>query len=286
MTSSVLLRAFPFAYISHISNSLNMQRRSFVKSVLVSSAVATSVPAKVFANAAAKNDSEYYELRTYILKDFAQQKMVEDYLSGAAIPALNRAGVKHVGVFTEMTPAGQTKIFAIIQYDSSAHFNVISEILNKDTDYKARASAYLNATAKEPAYERIESSFLKSFTAALKLSVPENKERIFELRQYQSASEATGKKKIEMFTHQGEIDIFKRLGFKPVFWGETVIGTLMPNLTYMVCFDNMAAKQEHWKSFGGDPQWKKISSVAEYADALLVSKITSTMLIPTVYSQM
>jgi hypothetical protein len=92
------------------------------------------------------------------------------------------------------------------------------------------------------------------------LEVPPKSARIFELRQYQSASEAAGKKKIEMFNDQGEIDIFKRLGFKPVFWGETIIGPLRPNLTYMVTFDDLAAKDAHWKAFVDDAQWKKISS--------------------------
>jgi hypothetical protein len=46
----------------------------------------------------------------------------------------------------------------------------------------------------------------------------------------------------------------------------------------------LTQKDAHWKAFGSDPQWKKISAMPEYADALLVSKITSTMLIPTVYS--
>jgi len=53
----------------------------------------------------------------------------------------------------------------------------------------------------------------------------------------------------------------------------------------MVTFDDLAAKDAHWKAFGSDPQWKKISTVPEYADALLVNKITSTMLMPTAYSQ-
>jgi hypothetical protein len=117
------------------------------------------------------------------------------------------------------------------------------------------------------------------------LEAPENKPRIFELRQYQSATEAAGKKKIEMFNDEGEIDVFKRLGFKPVFWGETVIGPQRPNLTYMITFDDLEAKSAHWKAFGSDPEWKKISAMPEYADALLVSKITSTMLVPTTYSQ-
>jgi hypothetical protein len=115
--------------------------------------------------------------------------------------------------------------------------------------------------------------------------LPKRRNAIFELRQYQSASEAAGKKKIEMFNDQGEIDIFKRLGFAPVFWGETVIGPQRPNLTYMVTFDDLPAKDAHWKAFGSDAQWKKVSAVPEYADALLVNKITSTLLVPTAYSQ-
>jgi hypothetical protein len=264
-----------------------MKRRSFVKSSLIGGAAATIIP--VVSNAMATDTkaatSEYYELKVYILKNETQQKLVEDYLKNAAIPALNRAGVKHIGVFTEMNPSGQSKIYVITQYNSLVHFNTIIETIGKDAELITKGAAYLNAPATEPAYERIESSLLKSFMHALKLAVPEKKARIFELRQYQSASEAAGKKKIEMFTDQGEIDIFKRLGFKPVFWGETVIGPLRPNLTYMVSFDDLDAKNAHWKAFGGDPQWKKISSVPEYADALLVSKITSTLLVPTAYSQ-
>jgi hypothetical protein len=230
-------------------------------------------------------EAEYYELRVYTLKNETQQKLVEDYLRDAAIPALNRAGVKHVGAFTELKPETQTKLFVLAQYNSLAHYGKIDYELSKDAELQAKGTAYLNAPAIAPAYERIESSLLKAFVHMPHLEAPAKKDRIFELRQYQSASEAAGKKKIEMFNDQGEIDIFKRLGFNPVFWGETVIGPLRPNLTYMITFDDLAAKNAHWKAFGSDTQWKKISSVPEYADALLVSKITSTLLVPTAYSQ-
>ncbi|TSD66494.1 NIPSNAP family containing protein [Inquilinus sp. KBS0705] len=263
-----------------------MKRRSFVKSSLVGGAAAAILPAvSNAANINANMDQEYYELRAYSLKSETQQALVEDYLKNAAIPALNRLGVKHVGVFTELQPAGQTKIFVLTPYNSLDHFNSVNDKLVKDAAYISKGAAYLNAPATAPAYERIESSLLKAFTHAPKLIAPEQKTRIFELRQYQSASEAAGKKKIEMFNDQGEIDIFKRLGFNPVFWGETIIGPLRPNLTYMVTFDDLDAKATHWKAFGGDPQWKKISAVPEYADALLVNKITSTMLQPASYSQ-
>lgn len=229
--------------------------------------------------------TQYYELRVYNLKDEAQQKLVEDFLQNAAIPALNKYGVKHVGVFTELKPAGQTRVFMLAAYDGLLNFDRINEFVDNDAAFRSKGAPYLNAPATSPAYERIESSLLKAFTHFPKLTAPEKKPRIFELRQYQSASETAGKKKIEMFDDQGEIDIFKRLGFNPVFWGETIIGAQRPNLTYMVTFDDLDDKASHWKEFGSDTQWQEISAVPDRADALLVSKITSTLLVPTTYSQ-
>ena len=118
-----------------------------------------------------------------------------------------------------------------------------------------------------------------------KMEVPEHKQRIFELRRYEHATEAAGKKKLEMFNDAGEIDIFKRLGFKPVFFGETLIGDHRPNLIYMITFDDIAAHDANWKAFGTDSQWKEISAVPDYADAKLVSHITSTFLVPADCSQ-
>ena len=118
-----------------------------------------------------------------------------------------------------------------------------------------------------------------------KMQVPEQKPRIFELRRYEHATEGAGKKKLEMFNDAGEVDIFKRLGFNPVFFGETLIGPLRPNLIYMITFDDMAAHDARWKAFGSDPDWKKISTLPDYADAKLVSRITSTLLVPAAFSR-
>ena len=263
-----------------------MKRSTFVAGSLMTGLVATILPGlSTAAPSKDKSPGQYFELREYLLKDAAQQGITENYLQHAAIPALNRAGVQHVGVFTEMKPEGQTKLFILLTYTSLEQFAGLNSKLERDREYLQAAAAYLNAPVTAPAYERISSSLMKAFTHMPRLSVPAANTRIFELRQYQSASESAGKKKIEMFNDQGEIDIFSRLGFKPVFFGETLIGELRPNLTYMITFDDLAAHDAHWKSFGADSEWKKISSVPEYADALLVSKITSTLLVPATYSQ-
>jgi hypothetical protein len=53
----------------------------------------------------------------------------------------------------------------------------------------------------------------------------------------------------------------------------------------MLTFDDMQEHDRNWKTFGSDPQWKKISSMPEYADARIVSNIHRTFLVPTAFSQ-
>ena len=92
-----------------------MKRRFFVKSTGIAATTAALSPG--FANAANLNikpaGNEFYEIRVYDLNNEKQQKLVEDYLENAAITAMNRYGIKHVGVFTELQPIGQTKILCL-----------------------------------------------------------------------------------------------------------------------------------------------------------------------------
>ncbi len=32
----------------------------------------------------------------------------------------------------------------------------------------------------------------------------------------------------------------------------------MPNLTYMLAFDDLAAREKCWSEFSADPQWQKL----------------------------
>lgn len=268
-----------------------MKRRIFVKASMITASLAAGGLAPIVSKASKKENmekktgNEFYELRVYTLKDGNQQKLVEDYFQNAAIPALNKLGSKNIGVFTEQQPQGQTKIYVIIPYNSVEDFINVADKLSSDVNYQQAGAAYLNAPATEPAYERIQSSFMKAFAGMPKLQAPPQKPRIFELRRYESASEAAGKLKIKMFNDVGEMAIFKRVGLTPVFFGETLIGEMRPNLTYMLTFDDMAEHDKNWKAFGEDPEWNRIKAIPEYADAKIVSNITHTFLVPASYSQ-
>lgn len=266
-----------------------MKRRTFVKASLVTSSMTGLMQpfgqAVVAPNPQQNANPEYYELRTYTLKNRNQQKLLDSYFQQAAIPALNRLGSKNIGVFTEYLPQGFTKLVVVIPFNSLDDYFNAPDKLAKDAAYQQAGAEYINAQATSAAYERIESSLLKAFARMPQLELPEKKPRLLELRRYESHSETAGKKKIEMFNEGGEIAIFKRVGLTPVFFGETLIGPMRPNLTYMLTFDNMEEHDQNWRKFGGDPEWKKISSMPEYSDAKIVSNITRTFLVPAAYSQ-
>ena len=232
------------------------------------------------------NQQQWYELRTWHFSNDSQQRLTETYLEQAFLPALNRAGLHPIGVFSETQTQGTARFFVLIPYPDLAAFAGLAQRLTADTAYTAAGEPYLNAPATSPAYERIESFLLHAFKHMPGIDAPEKKPRLLELRCYESPSESAGQKKIAMFNDAGEIDIFKRIGARPVFFGETIIGERRPNLIYMLCFDDMNDHDARWKAFGNDPDWQRLKGMDEYSDARLITRITRTFLTPTPYSQL
>jgi hypothetical protein len=83
----------------------------------------------------------------------------------------------------------------------------------------------------------------------------------------------------------GEIGIFDRAGFQPVFFGETLAGPQIPNLTYMVTYPSVDERGKYWQKFLADPEKTRLFAIPEYADKLIVSKIRSVNLKPLPGSQ-
>jgi hypothetical protein len=88
-----------------------------------------------------------------------------------------------------------------------------------------------------------------------------------------------------VFGELGELAIFRRTGLRPVFFGNNLIGDRLPSFTYMLTFDDMAAREKNWAAFIDDPEWKTLRAKPGYTDAEIVSNITPIVLRPTAYSQ-
>ena len=258
-----------------------MRRREFLTAA--SLAPIAGVSSLAAASQGGGGEREYLEFRQYRLHVGSKKNLVGNFLRDVGIPAMNRVGIGPVGVFSAVYGPSSPTLYVLLVHKSIASVVNSASLLMADDEYRKAGAEFVNAPLSEPAYVRMESSLMVAFKDMPKLEVPEKKDRIFELRTYESHSIKAAKKKIEMFNEGGEIAIFRRTGLQPVFFGETLIGPRMPNLTYMLVFDDLPDRDAKWKVFGGDPAWKKLRSDPAYKDT--VSNITDFILRPAPYSQ-
>ncbi len=263
-----------------------MKRRTFLSSTIAGASLA-SLPVINSTADDTKGNRQVFDLKTIRLK-LDKHKLFDEYAEKALIPSLNRLGAKAVGVYVETQPP-QTQpkpltYYVLVPYDNVEQWATISAKLSADAEYQKAAASYLAAQAADPIYDRIESSLLRAFETMPKVEKPSGKPQVYNLRIYESHNEAAGQKKIEMF-NQGEIAIFRRVGLTPVFFGETIAGLRMPNLTYLLAFNDDKARTDAWNKFRGDPEWLKLKAIPEYEDKKIVSRITNTLLTPAAYSQ-
>jgi NIPSNAP len=259
-----------------------MQRRKFLTSTLAASAL-SQLKAQPQGSA-----REYYELRRYHLQSGPQQKLTNDYVANALIPGLNRLGMQPIGAFNlELGP--ETPVLYVLIPSTSLETLAQSEFrLEQDGEYMKTGEPFLNAPANQPAYVRVESSLLIAFEGHPKLTLPpvsaQHGARVFQLRTYESPSQRDHRRKVEMF-HSGEFDIFQRAGFWQVFYGDMLIGSRLPNLTYMLSFPDLSEMNAKWKAFGSDPEWQKLIHSTRFNYEAIVSNITNLILNPASYSQ-
>jgi hypothetical protein len=263
-----------------------MKRRAFLKTSSLAGAAVLSGGAAA-AVAAAPVGREFYELRVYEMPTGNRKTVLNDYLAKAAIPAWGRLGIGPVGVFNVVSGANALLLYALVPYPDLEAFVSAPAKMAADAEYHKAAADYLGASIDNPAYTRYESWLLRAFPNVPKLRLPaetaEKKPRIFELRTYESHSEAAALKKIEMFNEGGEITLFDRVGLRSVFFGQTLAGHRQPNLVYMTVHADMAAREKVWDVFRNDDGWKKLSGDPAFANT--VSATTIVFLRPAAYSQ-
>lgn len=256
-----------------------MDRREFL-----TVAGATGAAVGLGAGAAAADAArEYYELRQYSFDSKEQADAFHGPAGEIAIPAFNRAGISPVGVFVPVE--GFSPVYLLLRHATLESFATLKSKLLADQTFMQQGASFLNAEYTAPTYARIQSSLMVAFASMPKLETPaKGADRVFQLRIYESPTLLAAQSKIKMFD-EAEIDIFRRCGVSPVFFGETIAGAAMPNLTYMVGFDNTDVQAEAWNTFRTHPDWKELSSRPEYAKKNLVSNITNVVLKPAAYSQ-
>jgi hypothetical protein len=276
-----------------------MKRREFITASVAAATLAglrsAEAQGQALTNNGLRSIQEYYELRAYHLKSATDRALLDSYLGKALIPALNRLGLKPVGVFVQQDRTGApgatevadaSSVLVLIPYPTIELFARAGVRLNADPDYQRAGAEYLQAAKANPAFERIDSWLMLAFAGMPKLGMPpycrEQKPRMFELRTYESYSEVKALKKVDMF-NAGEIQVMRDVGLGPIFYGQALIGSNLPHLAYMLSAEDTEAHKRHWDAFRGHPTWAKLKNDPQYADT--VSKIANRFLVPTPYSQ-
>ena len=231
---------------------------------------------------------QFYHLLIYHVKDNTQEKSTDKFLAEAWLPALHRAGLKQVGVFKTLNidTAADKKIYVLTAYQSLAQFHKISKLLGADQELNVKGAAYADAKYDAPPFIRKEVILMEAFAGMPIWKAPvfttPRSERIYELRSYESATEKLYQNKVHMFNEGNEMKIFERIGAQPVFYGEVLAGSRMPNLMYMTTYSDKKSRDEHWKIFGNDPEWKRLSALPEYQHNMQKAEVI--FLTPTEYS--
>jgi Kef-type K+ transport system membrane component KefB len=264
-----------------------MKRREFIASSIAAAAGASALASDSLAQTPSKPMPQFYELRQYHLRTTMRQDF-SDYLKDVSVPALNRAGISPVGVFTVTFGPESPTFWLLLPHKDIASVASLDGKLQTDQEYKTKGAEHHSRPATNPGYVRIDSQLMVAFDGMPTLEAPAGANatpsRVFELRTYESHSKAAHRKKMEMF-NTGEIGIFRRTGLAPVFFGSNIVAQRMPSLTYMLVFADMAAREKNWGQFVGDPEWKTLSTTPGFTDPEILTNITSYILRPTAFSQ-
>jgi hypothetical protein len=263
-----------------------MERREFLATSLAASVAAIAPNAA--GQGPAPHQREYYLLRRYSLQSGPQTKLTEDYFRGALIPALTRMGLGPIGAFKVDVGPVTPEFYLLIPGAQVETVATLDLRLAKDAEFLKAAEPFWSAPATSPAFGRAENSLLAAFEGWPKVTPPAaaatKSKRMYQLRIYESPSDRDHVRKVEMF-HSGEFEIFLKAGFHPVFFGDTVVGPRMPNLTYMLSFADLAELEAKWNVFRNAPEWKKLQADPRFSYEAIVSNITNLYLSPLDSSQ-
>jgi hypothetical protein len=231
-----------------------MQRRQFLESV----AGANLAAALSQAADAPEKRTRFYLLQQFHLKNGTQKSRLDEYLSSGLLPVLGKLHTGPVLCLEGVVAPHLPQMIFLAGYRTLEEMREVQAALTKDEGHQ-KALATWEHGAEQP-YEDFSTSLLGAtdYSPEITPLKPQPKTpRIFELRVYHSPTRHQLAALHERFAGP-EIQIFQRSGVHPVLYTSTIFGANMPNLTYLIPFADLAAREKAWAAFGADPEWVKV----------------------------
>ncbi len=225
-------------------------------------------------SAEGEGKTRFYVVEQYLLEQGSQPARIHDFFSKALLPAMNRV---HKGpkIFLDAVIAPHMPMVTVITgVESAEQIWTISKALFGD---KAFSKAFDEWEAGEPPYVSVNCSLLEAtrFSPEIAISEKPGAPRIFEWRTYHSPTARQLKALQERFAGP-EIQIFHRSGIHPVLYTTTLFGENRPNLTYLIPFESLGAREKAWAAFSADPEWVRVrkESVDQYGQVSAVQNMS------------
>jgi hypothetical protein len=220
-----------------------------------------------FAAATKRSDaaSESHRNNVYLLESFrlqqgTQRGRLDEFFTGALLPALEKMKTLPPLVMEAVIGPHTPEILSVLGFSGLAELGEMRAQLAADAAV-AKALAKMES-GPEPPYDSQQITLLEAapFSPASLPDAPPDKpnaRRYFELRVYHNSSRTILRALHQRFAGP-ETRIFARSGIHPVLYGSTVIGADVPNLTYLIPFDSLGAREKAWDTFNADPEWLKV----------------------------
>ena len=236
-----------------------MNRRQF------SGALAGLAAARPLFPAAEDRHAGFYLLETFQLRQGAQVAGMHDWLGHSWLPSLSK------------THAGPKLALEAVIAPHTPQLLVVLGVASLEEARAAQASLVFQHPLEggEPPFDTLNSAILEAVPYSPEIAAQKReKPRYFELRTYHSPTWP----QLDALHHrfaETEMGVFHRSGIFPLFYSSTLIGSNLPNLTYLIPFDSLAAREKAWDAFSADPEWIKArkESVDKFGQIVSVSDI-------------
>ncbi len=226
--------------------------------------------------AEASKSGRIFVLENYFLKNGTQGPRLHDHLSKAVIPALSKINPGPMIVLDALVASHMPQVALIMGFQSLEELWTVHSKVVADKELMKSSEAW--ESDPEQPYEHFSSALLLAADYCPPLEndkAPRKSSRIFELRTYHSPTWRQLQSLHERFANN-EIKIFHRSGVNPILYSSTLFGSNMPNLTYLIPFESLGAREKAWDAFGADPEWIKVrkESIDKYGQISSVMQIS------------
>lgn len=262
-----------------------MRRRTFLSAAGLAAASAAGIGSDAKAEKKADDPRRWVEIRTFWAPDASIRGELLDGLDKFVVKNRKSIGFERVGLFTvnealhegdaSFDPRWKNAVILVADSPSLEKMAGVHDDILEKVDEESL-----------PEFER-DFNLLDNFDVSLHRTFPhcplvdipnKSPDRVLQLRRYYSPTLERNRAKREMFDTRGELNLFRECGMHPVFFSETVFGNFMPNVTYMLSFENNDKRVAAWKEFVDSPKWKVLSSHPDFANT--ATKILNLFLTP------